>query len=259
MNKAISLTFRALTICILIILSLTACTGQAAPTLTPTLLPTNTPRPSATLLPSKTPTIAPTASRTATPTRVPTDTSEPTKPTTTPTQDTRGVFFDSEWLQFYYPEDWKITETGEQSDCTLEDRDCGLVLYHSASEDVTISFSRWSLEGMISMYKLNLEGDDQKYWQSLELLAIVNNVKDHLKLVSRTRMQVGGLPAIKRIYEQPLLDSSNNFESIMYIYRVFAIKDQDHYYFTMESKNEDELNQYQSVFDQILDTVVFPQ
>lgn len=118
--------------------------------------------------------------------------------------------------------------------------------------------SKLPLQGVTSIFSLEVDKDDQQNWQMLELWAMMNGVKDKLKSVSRTKIEVDGLPAIRRLYEKPLLDeSTNEFKGIEYNYEVLVIKDQTHYYFNMRTTNSDEFEQYQPVADQILTTVVF--
>jgi hypothetical protein len=118
--------------------------------------------------------------------------------------------------------------------------------------------SQLPLQGVISVFSLDLEEDDEQYWLMLELWAAMIGVQDQLKLISRTEIEVDGLPAIKRLYEKPLVDSSTNeFTGIEYNYHVLVIKDQTHYYLNMRTTNPDEFEQYQPVADQILTTVVF--
>jgi hypothetical protein len=242
---------------LILALALSGCTKATAPSTQVAEVVTDTPPPPATA--THLPTATPTHTPTSTPTPAPTLTSTAT-PTVTPTADPRGIFFDSEWVQLYYPTDWKVAEPGEKPRCK-EIGQCILSLTRSTPEDATITMSALTLEeGTVWVYNLDVDHDDRILWQSLELRTMLNKVDDRLKSISRTKIVVDGQPAIKRLYEYPQLDSTTNtFKGIEYTYRVTMIKGQSIYIFILATTNAEEFGRFQEIADQIVATIVLPK
>jgi hypothetical protein len=206
-------------------------------------------------IPTLTPTLTNTATSTALPTSTATSTITPTStPTLTPTIDPSWIFFESEWLTLYYPPDWTLEKPREHA-CMPGSTDCIIRLSHSESESIEIEFIRYP-PGVPEL--ANVNAADQWYWQNTTLSATIINAKDHLKLLSRTNINVGERAAVKRLYEYPLVDpATNKIFGTQYTYQVLVMNGKDLYDFRMTTKNSDEFEKYTEIADELIKTIVF--
>lgn len=214
-------------------------TSSPTPTTAPTSTPTSTPTP--------TPTITPTPTQTSTPTQTATVTQ-----TATPTVNPNLVFFESDWLTLYYPNDWNIESPREHA--CIDPKDCILRLSHSPSEEVEIEFIR-EMPGFF-VYS-DVKEADQQYWDTTTIGVMITNTSDKLKLISRTVIALGGLSAVKRLYEYPLVDPSTGAITIQYNYQVLVMKGKDLYYFKLTTTVAGAFEKYKWIADDLIATIVF--
>lgn len=256
-SKAISRCSKLFQITIItaISLSMTSCNAigglAATQTSTPTLPFTPTFTPTLTATPTITPTFTPsfTPTKTGTPTRTATLTLTPS-----PTVNPSWIFYESEWLTLYYPPDWTI-EPAREFACIPGSTDCIIHLSHSPSESVDIELIRQP--PMIPAYR-NVTEADERYWNAVSIGATLIGAQDLLKLISRTEITVGGLMAIKRLYEYPQADPATYaIIGIQYTYEVQVMNGQDLYHFRMVTTSADEFELYTGVADELINTIIF--
>jgi hypothetical protein len=204
-------------------------------------------------MPTSTPTLTSTATSTATPDPTATPTITPTiTPTLAPTIDPGWIFFESEWLTLYYPPDWTVQKPREHA-CMPGSTDCIIRLSHLASEGVVIELIRYPPG--IPEYA-NVNQADQSEWKNTVLGATIINAKDQLKLISRTAININGLPAVKRVYEYPLVDPATyKLIGAQYTYQVLVMNGKDLYVFRMVTTNNDEFEKYIAVADELVNTI----
>ncbi len=207
-----------------------------APTLPP---PTFTPSP---LPPTFTSTPEPTATATS---------------TLTPTPALVGwiLYDENEWMTLSYPPDWNVESPREGACYPSDSSDCIIRLSHSPSEIIEIEIYRFPK--MIPSFNNVREADDYE-WQGKEMSALIVQAPDALKLISRSEITVGGLPAIKRLYEYPLVDPmTNKLKAIQYNYQVLVMKNGDSYFIRMITTNSDEFEKYLEVMNELVKTIIF--
>lgn len=212
-------------------------TATTTPTITPTFTPTSTP------------TLTPTATRTATPTRTLTPTF-----TASPTVDPSWVLHENEWVNLFYPPDWKEEKPREHA-CMPGSNDCILRLSHLASEEIEIEIIRTPPE--MSQHD-DVELADLADWGLKQMSTSMLQVSNLLKSLSRTKISVDGQTAIRRVYEYPLVNPATGaVEGTQYNYQVLIVSEKAEYCFRLYTTNAEEFEKYKDLGDQIVNTIVF--
>lgn len=188
-----------------------------------------------------------------------TSTPEPTAtttPTLTPTPALVGwiLYEENEWMTLSYPPDWKVESPREHA-CIPGSSDCIIRLSHSPSENIEIEIYR--LPKMIPSFN-NVKDADNYDWQGKEMSAMIVQAPDALKLISRSEITVGELPAIRRLYEYPLVDPSTyKIKATQYNYQVLVLKNGDSFFVRMTTTNSNEFDQYLDIVDKLVETITF--
>ena len=152
-----------------------------------------------------------------------------------------------------YPPDWTAIEPRA---CTPGSPNCIIRLSHSPSEDVKIEIIRFPSGTFASG---DIDKEEQVDWTLSLVVAEANGIDDQLiKTISRTKILVDGKTAIRRVYEYPMVDlASLKVKGFWYIDRIIIMNGEDQYYFEMRTSVEEEFKVYQTVADQIVNTIVF--
>jgi hypothetical protein len=224
-------------------------TSTSTPTNTATSTATSTPTRTPTFTATHTPTITPTFTKTPTPTKSATPTS-----TSTPTVDPSWIYFDSEWVDLYYPSEWKTESREDDPLCVEGIIECILRLYHSEEESVEINLVKFNL-GFGKTF--DIKEVEQALWD-VELLQLSQyQVDDEVKLVSKEYILVNGREAVERILEQPIVDEDGNVKpGTRYVYRVMFANGEDIYHYYLRTTDKGEFEQYNEIARQILATLI---
>jgi hypothetical protein len=175
-----------------------------------------------------TPTITPTPTMTPTPTPIPTETPPPTP---TPASVTR----EGRRFAITFTDEWDVLDTSRAETCQ-EPNEC-LVIQHSSGDGIMISIVR-----IATGQEVDLEEEDRRQWASLDSVSAVSGPEV---------TEIGGLPAIKRIYiEQTQIGS-------IYTVKYLATEERDLYFCLIEAPAEEIVARHQVEIDGIIASIRF--
>ena len=81
---------------------------------------------------------------------------------------------------------------------------------------------------------------------------------ERLKVLELDYIKIDGLPAVRRLYEYPLVDPAT-YELIgtQYNYQLLVLEGKDLFYFRMFTTSAEEFEMYKEIADKIVFTIVF--
>jgi len=236
---------RFIFILLLLCIFLTSCNSIAF------LNPTVTPTPTPTLTPTQTssPTVTPTSTATIPPTRTATPTIPPT-----PTLQADWITFESEAIALAYPKTWRLDDRTNDERCIPGIIDCVIRILAPRDRSTQITLVRMDVSILGQDAKVDVL--DQALWDAGAIFYQELGLENQIKLESKTDLLVGGVPAIKRIFSEPLVENKQVIGT-RYVERLFVVYQQQSFHFYLNTSDESKFEEYQAVMDEIIATFVF--
>ncbi len=104
----------------------------------------------------------------------------------------------------------------------------------------------------------NVEETNQWDWDNTTLGAMLVGAPEKLKLLELTEIMIDGLPAIRRLYEYPLVDPATfEFKGTQYNYRLYVMTGKNLFKFRIYTNDSEEYQKYLNLTDKLVSTIVF--
>ncbi len=145
-------------------------------------------------------------------------------------------------LTLTYPGAWKVLDMSQQDVCKQRGVEC-LIQIGSPSDGTNINLVRFTLD-----QEASVEEVDQALWAQFESGA------PDVALESREAMEVGGQPAVRRIFNMP---SQQVPSERAHLLQIFIVKELSLYQFTVFAPSADALTQHLAEIEEITKSLQF--
>lgn len=150
--------------------------------------------------------------------------------------------YTDEYISLTYPAGWQTYDLTRQAACQRPDIACFLGVGDPA-DGMNLNMLRITMPEPLS-----LEAVDRKVWGAFE------NSTPGLVLESRRELEIGGLPAVERVFSSP---SSSTPDGQAYSQQVYIVSGSFLFQFTVWAPTPEARTQHQSEIDAILASVQF--